>query len=709
MMSKKYMPALVVVMALLLSISPSGSVLGQQQSSVDAQIDCSECHTCDVPTGRKPCLKICPRTAMVHQAANHDLSEAPDSMLLDDLVDEYQAVHFNHKLHAEMAEMGGDCATCHHYSPKGHIPPCVECHGGEENPNNLNQPTLKGAYHRQCLSCHREWSHDTKCIVCHIPTAGVALADQQPDSTDIIGISHPIITEPVKKVYHTPYEPGEVVTFQHKEHIDLFGFRCVDCHRHDVTHRMVRGYEGEAGAYAYPEAAAFGCRGCHLGEGEHNTRLEQPGRLGAPRPRHAGIPAVHFERLSCTVCHSGPVPRPGLTRVRTSRANRLGIYGIARWDTDFPFIREPVFVRDEEGRLAPNRVMWPSFWARIEEGGRAVPLSPELIQEQGPGILDAEEFVAQVLGLLALNPDLEGVPVLTAGERVFSPNPDGGLDVALWEDAAPAPGILWALRKEGTLVPLIPDFDPQAEAPDQDAELQVQLVLESLAALEHGPGQPAVIHKKTIYRMVGGYMEPAEYPAGGAEDLPGLFWWTEEQAAPLVSEFQLRTILALTGRPETLTEEQVVLVLARLNQGGDGHAFVAQGRIFQLDEEGALQVSGHQVAEPVTWPLSHPVRPSQQSLGYRGCTDCHLEGSEFFFSRVAAEGPLLTDQGEIRPASSFMGFDRPYQKLFGLSFRIRPLLKWVLAAAALVLAALLAIVLLRQLGQAAGLIEKRKG
>jgi len=58
---------------------------------------------------------------MVHQAVKHDLSEAPDSMLLDELVDEYQAVHFNHMLHAEMAEMGGDCVTCHHYSPKGHI------------------------------------------------------------------------------------------------------------------------------------------------------------------------------------------------------------------------------------------------------------------------------------------------------------------------------------------------------------------------------------------------------------------------------------------------------------------------------------------------------------------------------------------------------------------------------------------------------------
>jgi predicted CXXCH cytochrome family protein len=57
-----------------------------------------------------------------------------------------------------------------------------------------------------------------------------------------MGISHPVITPPMKQVYDTPYKPGPVVTFQHKEHIDLFGFRCVDCHRqencgncHDIT------------------------------------------------------------------------------------------------------------------------------------------------------------------------------------------------------------------------------------------------------------------------------------------------------------------------------------------------------------------------------------------------------------------------------------------------------------------------------------------
>ncbi len=323
MISKKYMPAVAVVMVLLLSYLVSGSDISQRDSQ-GPKIDCQECHVCEVPTGRKPCLKICPRTAIVHQSASHDLSEAPDSMLLDELVDEYQAVHFNHKFHAEMAEMGGDCVTCHHYSPKGDIPPCKECHGGEGNPNNLNQPTLKGAYHRQCLSCHREWSHDTKCFVCHIPTAGMAITDHPPDSTDIIGISHPVITEPVKKVYHTPYEPGEVVTFQHKEHIDLFGFRCVDCHRKENCSYCHDIQRPTAALKTQEEVHAI-CNDCHIDDecSKCHDVKERPGfshtTTGWPLNRY------HNE-LDCRACHP--------TGKRISKLGRMCVNCHAGWNQE---------------------------------------------------------------------------------------------------------------------------------------------------------------------------------------------------------------------------------------------------------------------------------------------------------------------------------------------------------------------------------------
>ena len=32
---------------------------------------------------------------------------------------------------------------------------------------DLRQPSLKGAYHRQCINCHLDWSHENACGFCH--------------------------------------------------------------------------------------------------------------------------------------------------------------------------------------------------------------------------------------------------------------------------------------------------------------------------------------------------------------------------------------------------------------------------------------------------------------------------------------------------------------------------------------------------------------
>ena len=118
-------------------------------------LDCAICHTCNAPTENTPCVPVCPNKHK-HIVSEHLLSEAPDTIVLDYIVKQFQAVQFDHKAHASMSRMGSSCETCHHYSPKDRIPPCRECHGSEDNPINIKEPSLKGAYHRQCMGCHRE-------------------------------------------------------------------------------------------------------------------------------------------------------------------------------------------------------------------------------------------------------------------------------------------------------------------------------------------------------------------------------------------------------------------------------------------------------------------------------------------------------------------------------------------------------------------------
>lgn len=293
---------LLLIVIVLVTGAIALPLLAQRNSAaILPTVDCKKCHTCNQPSLRDPCLVSCPRTETAHQTGTHVLRDAPDSMLLSQLADLYQPVHFNHKVHASMAQMGTDCATCHHFSPAGEIPPCRDCHSSSSESTDLKKPNLKGAYHRQCLSCHREWSHDTKCVLCHIPNAEGAMKAATEDPTDIIGKPHPIITEPIKKIYETPYPSAPIVTFQHKQHIDLFGFRCVDCHEkencgncHDLQ-QLTKVKKTQEQVHAV-------CNDCHKTDACtkcHDTK-ERPGFSH----QKTGWPLNRFhQKLDCWACH----------------------------------------------------------------------------------------------------------------------------------------------------------------------------------------------------------------------------------------------------------------------------------------------------------------------------------------------------------------------------------------------------------------------
>jgi hypothetical protein len=106
------------------------------------------------------------------------------------------------------------------------------------------------------------------------------------------------------------------------------GLKCVDCHRNGLQHNIVRGYDREAAVSGNEMAAATSCRGCHLGD--ENGRRPEGGRLGAPVPEHKGIPTIHFDKLTCTACHSGPWPGDKTLLAKTSRAHRLGTPNVGK-------------------------------------------------------------------------------------------------------------------------------------------------------------------------------------------------------------------------------------------------------------------------------------------------------------------------------------------------------------------------------------------
>lgn len=252
-----------------------GTTLGQStQDKLPAEqpLDCKLCHTCENPTKKDPCLKECPRSHLI--TVVHSPEEGPEVLIMDELSEIYVPVVFSHKLHAQMSLYSGECSICHHRNPPGPILGCKECHEASAKRSDLSKVGLKGAYHRQCMGCHREWSHTTECAVCHALKSAEVPEIASIDSIDIVGTSHPSIPEPTKVVYETESEEGKIVTFYHDQHIKPFGFKCVNCHIQES------------------------CSKCHDIE---KTPLAQQASGGKPIKVHKTVEEHH---LACSLCHN---------------------------------------------------------------------------------------------------------------------------------------------------------------------------------------------------------------------------------------------------------------------------------------------------------------------------------------------------------------------------------------------------------------------
>ncbi|MDO5483541.1 MAG: cytochrome c3 family protein [Desulfovibrionaceae bacterium] len=113
----------------------------------------------------------------------------PYKVVIGSLADQYQPNVFTHRRHVSslMEAIKDDklaqafhnkpetlCAACHHRSPLSATPPrCGNCHSVNIDPANPERPTLKAAYHLQCMGCHDGMKvarpRKTDCATCHKP------------------------------------------------------------------------------------------------------------------------------------------------------------------------------------------------------------------------------------------------------------------------------------------------------------------------------------------------------------------------------------------------------------------------------------------------------------------------------------------------------------------------------------------------------------
>lgn len=283
---------------------------GKNHSTLN--LSCKSCHVCDVPTKDEPCLVACPREkiATVYQKPE----QTPELFIIDQINERYGPVYFSHKLHAQMSVMSGGCENCHHFNTSGPILQCNSCHEASRKRENVSLPDLKGAYHRQCMDCHREWSHETGCNSCHTLKKNLKDTKQDNIKKKYVGKVHPVVLEPTHISYQTNSEKGKLVTFYHDDHTKKFGLTCATCHKqenctkcHDVNRNSDEKLRTVDTEKTF-EQQHKNCISCHKENNcstcHSNTKLDPFNHA----KKTGWALSNHHAKLSCVKCHGSKLP-----------------------------------------------------------------------------------------------------------------------------------------------------------------------------------------------------------------------------------------------------------------------------------------------------------------------------------------------------------------------------------------------------------------
>ncbi len=307
-MKKIYVVFAVVIFSVTINAQKT-----QVQDHSKLNLSCKTCHTCDVPTKSEPCLVMCPREKVV--TVYQKPEQTPELIVIDQLSNRFGPVYFSHKIHAQMSNMGGGCEGCHHFNTSGPILKCNTCHEPSRKREDVSIPDLNGAYHRQCMDCHREWSHTTDCTSCHASKKDVKDQKNENLQKKYANVDHPVVVEPTKLVYQTNSDKGKLVTFYHDDHTKKFGLSCTSCHKqesctkcHDVN-RLSNDKPKTVSTKKTFEDQHKNCISCHSKTENcsncHNDKTLEPFDHGK---KTGWALNKHHINLTCAKCHGSKIP-----------------------------------------------------------------------------------------------------------------------------------------------------------------------------------------------------------------------------------------------------------------------------------------------------------------------------------------------------------------------------------------------------------------
>ena len=186
-----------------------------------------------------------------------------------------------------------------------------------------------------------------------------------------------------------------------------------------------------------------------------------------------------------------------------------------------------------------------------------------------------------------------------------------------------------------------------------------------------------------VFKRLNGKITPHKtvYPAfWGSMQGDAVVPLNPEEVKKTIGSVLAKSKAEVVGNWPLFTDEQVVTSLKMLSSKVPAEStavYVAAGKLHQLGEKDALVSTEHAAAEPYGWPIAHDVRPAAQSLGVKGCKDCHTTEAPFVFGNIKVDSPLASQQDLTVSMVDFQEKNPLYMRLFAMSFVFRPMLKIV--------------------------------
>ncbi len=181
-----------------------------------------------------------------------------------------------------------------------------------------------------------------------------------------------------------------------------------------------------------------------------------------------------------------------------------------------------------------------------------------------------------------------------------------------------------------------------------------------------------------------------------------------EVVRPLLTDFYLSDTLKQIGGWATLQDSAMIVMLdtlAPMDSTASAAVYIGGGQLHRLDQSHKLVSKEHEAAQPYSWPIAHDVRPGQQSLGVRGCNDCHATDAPFYFGKVEAASAAPTS---FMRMTDFQDTASVFPWAFSMSFLFRPWLKLIIIIASVVLTATLLLYGLQGLSRVIKVLSEAK-